>query len=188
MFHPTVFDNIRTVLEGHVYDQDLGGNLTVTDRHDVMDLATFQRYFHIEFTLPVEAVQTNPIRGQIQLSTSLRDIASEQLEVELTDQIGCHICVHFWLTVERVPEDTELIIHLLNEIWGNRPHIRQFLGIPIDEHRSQQWPPRSFENQITLDFHRKIDEGNIGDLENLVEHCFISLLRLQSNFVGQGER
>ncbi len=183
MFHPIVYDNIRVVLEGAVYDRDLDGEILVTSRADVVDLATFHRKFQIEFGLSDEIDPNKSITAQIQLKTLLADIASEQLEQALTDHIGCTICIHFHLEIEDVEKDTEQINQILNEIWGHRPHITQEISVRFDEHRLVQWPPSTLKNRITLDFHRKIDEGNIEDMHDLVEHCVQSVVRLHQLFV-----
>ncbi|MGC5325855.1 hypothetical protein [Brevibacillus sp. SYSU BS000544] len=178
MFHPIVYDNIRVVLEGAVYDRDLDGEILVLSRADVVDLATFHRYFHIEFYLGEEVDPDKKVTSQIQLKTSLADIASEQLEQSITDHIGCTICIHFTLHITDVVKDTEKITKILNDIWGHRPHITQEISTHLDEHKQLQWPPAVFKNRITLDFHRKIDEGNIEDMQGLVEHSIESLERL----------
>lgn len=176
MFHPTVFDNIKVVLEGAVYDCDFEGAITVTDRSDIIDLATFHRLFQIEFKLAGEGERA--VTAQMQLRTTLADIASEQLEQSLTERIGCTVCIQFQLSVDDVVADAGKITTALNEIWGHRPHITQYIGARLDEHRLV-WPPERFDNQVTLDFHRKIDEGNIEDMRRLVEHCIGSLYILK---------
>ncbi|MFY0545155.1 hypothetical protein [Brevibacillus sp. H7] len=178
MFHPIVFDNIKVVLEGAVYDRDFEGAVTVTGRSDVMDLATFHRQFQIEFGLADEINSRDAVKATIQLKTSLADIASEQLEQTITDHVGCTICIHFSLLIRDVKRETEAIIAIVNDIWGHRPHIAQLVKSRLDEHRLT-WPPERYENQVTLDFHRKIDEGNIEDMRRLVDHCIQTLVQLQ---------
>ncbi|MFD2369175.1 hypothetical protein ACFSO0_04160 [Brevibacillus sp. GCM10020057] len=182
MFHPLVFDNIRVVLEGAVYDRDFDGAITITGRSDVMDLATFHRLFQIDFQLADAPGRKEVVRAQIQLRTSLADIAAEQLEQPLTEQIGCTICIHFHMPMaasRELPEDTQAIAALLNEIWGHRPYITQTLKAKLEEKR-MEWPPQRVDNHITLDFFRKIDEGNIEDLRDLLDHTVQSLSQLQA--------
>ncbi|QQE73824.1 hypothetical protein KDJ56_18405 [Brevibacillus composti] len=178
MFHPLIFDNIKVVLEGAVYDRDFDGTILITGRTDSMDLATYHRLYQIDFRLAGEKRDEEEVYAQMQLCTSLPDIAGELLEKPLTDPIGCTICIHFFLTVAEVEQETEAIARLLNEIWGNRPYITQTIKARLKEYQ-HKWPPERFENQITLDFHRKIDEGNIEDLRGLVEHTIASLEQLQ---------
>lgn len=182
MFHPLVFDNIRVVLEGAVYDRDFEGAILITGRSDVMDMATFQRLFQIEFK-PADAVERDPeVLAQIQLRTQLADIASEQLEQPLTNHIGCTICIHFHLPLTdygKIPDEARAITEMLNDIWGHRPYITHTVRARMEEKRFE-WPPQRIENQVTLDFHRKIDEGNIDDLRGLIDHTVQSLLTLQA--------
>lgn len=49
MFDPTAFDNLKVIVEGAVYDFDLHGDILVTDRKDMMDLASLSRIYHISF-------------------------------------------------------------------------------------------------------------------------------------------
>jgi hypothetical protein len=179
VFHPLVFDNIKVVLEGAVYDRDFEEIITVTGRSDIVDLATFHRLFQIEYCLAGEANSDDAVTVQMQLRTTLADIAGEQLEQPLTEHIGCTICIHFRLTIRDVQRETEEITAILNDIWGHRPHITQTVKACLDEHRLS-WPPERFDNQVTLDFHRKIDEGNMEDLHKLIDHCVASLVQLQA--------
>ncbi|NRR23939.1 hypothetical protein HP568_24295, partial [Brevibacillus sp. MS2.2] len=50
------------------------------------------------------------------------------------------------------------------------------------------WPPKQITNQVTLDFHRKIDEGNIDDLNELIDHTVQSLQKLQLHMDQQAKR
>nr|WP_019123852.1 hypothetical protein [Brevibacillus massiliensis] len=179
MFHPLVFDNIKVVLEGAVYDRDFDGDILVTARADLIDTAVYQRLFQIDFRLPEGAAAgKREVTAQFQLRTSLADIAGELMEQPLTEHIGCTVCIHFYTYVQDVERDTNEIVRILNEIWGDRPHITQQISATLDEHRPFRWPPDIYENKITLDFHRKIDEGNIGDLRDLIDHTVVSLARL----------
>ncbi|MGO0059282.1 hypothetical protein ACTID9_04560 [Brevibacillus fluminis] len=180
MFHPTVFDNLKVVLEGAVYDADFDNVIFVTGRSDLADLAAFHRSFQIEFCLADDVLidPADKVMAHVKLKTSLADIASEQLEQSLTDHIGCTICITFKMRVREVARETEAIDAILNEIWGNRPQITQQLMAQIDS-GSREWPPAQFEDTITLDFLRKIDEGNIQDMRDLLEHCFLSMKKLK---------
>lgn len=180
MFHPLVFDNIRVVLEGAVYDRDFDGMITITGRSDVMDLATFQRRFQIDFQLAQrDGEDPHTVCARLQLATTLADIAAEQLEQPLTEMIGCTVCIHFSLLIQDVPQETGEIAEMLNRIWGNRPSITQTVKAILDGQRLE-WPPQQFSNQVTLDFHRKINEGNIEDLRELLDYTVESLRALQA--------
>ena len=185
MFHPLVFDNLRVVLEGAVYDRDFDGLITITNRSDVMDLATFQRKFQLEFhQAGRDGGDPHTVFARVQLWTTLADIAAEQLqEPQLTEVIGCTICIHFYLPVQDVPQETGEIAELLNRIWGSRPLLRQTVKADVDG-LAPAWPPSRYVNQVTLDFERKIGEGNIEDLRDLLDHTVLSLQSLQA-YAGQ---
>ncbi|UFJ43189.1 hypothetical protein LOK74_01470 [Brevibacillus humidisoli] len=184
MFDPIIFDNIKVVLEGAVYDRDLAGQIAVTARADLVDLAAYGREYRITFCLAEDKEKKDAVSAQIALRTTLLDIASEQLEMPVAEQIGCTICVHFMLHVADWNRETRWITSVLDGIWGDRPHITQYIGTRLDEHRSSLWPPERYENKVTLDFHRKIGEGNIEDLYELVEHCVASVARLRDGMGG----
>lgn len=180
MFHPLVFDNIRVVLEGTMYERDFDGDITISGRSDIMDMAIFKRQFQVEFRLAQrDGDDPHTVWARLQLATTLADIAAEQLEEPLlTEVIGCTICIHFYMRVYDVPAEAPEIAELLNQVWGNRPSVTQTLKTDLDEHLLN-WPPRYFVNQVTLDFQRKITEGNIEDLRDLLDHTIKSLLALQ---------
>lgn len=187
MFHPLVFDNIRVVLEGAVYDRDFDGVITIVGRSDVMDMATFHRQFQIDFRLAEAVDRESAVIAQMQLRTSLADIAAEQLEQPLTEQIGCTICIFFHFPVDgrnEISDEARAIVVLLNEIWGHRPCITQTVKARLEENRFE-WPPQRWDNQVTLDFYRKIDEGNIDDLHDLIDHTVRSLQQLQAYLDAQ---
>ncbi|MCV9888442.1 hypothetical protein [Metabacillus halosaccharovorans] len=47
MFDPTVFDNLKVVIEGYIYDMDIDEQISVTDRSDIIDLAKMSRQYSI---------------------------------------------------------------------------------------------------------------------------------------------
>ncbi len=181
MFHPTIFDNLKIVLEGAVYDRDFEGAITVIGRSDLVDLATYQRTFQIDFCLAEQEALNHlqRITAQMQLRSTLADIASEQLEQPITEPVGCTICVHFLLSIGEVLGNSVRITAELNDIWGNRPQISQLVMASFTEHHIA-WPAERYQTKVTLDFQRKIDEGNIEDMRDLLEHCIHSLIRIQA--------
>jgi len=179
MFHPTIFDNIRVVLEGAVYDRDFDGAILITGRSDRVDLADYHRHYQIDFVLAGMAEDVEAVKAQIHLRTTLADIAGEQLEQpQLAERIGSTIGIQLVIPIRDVERECGEIIALLHEIWGNRPHITLQIMARLDE-RHPVWPADRFEARITLDFQRKIDEGNIDDLRALIEHCILSVKQLE---------
>jgi hypothetical protein len=51
MFDPTVFDNLKVIIEGAIYDLDLDGELQVVNRRDLVDLANMSRQFSMDIAV-----------------------------------------------------------------------------------------------------------------------------------------
>ena len=175
MFHPVMYDNIKVVLEGTVYDHDLDGEIVVLDRLDAVDLARFNRFFHIRFSLPSRNGEERMLEAEIRLTTELEDIASEQLATSLVGEIGCYLQVFFHLPTYNVSLDTAELFQCLQTVWGDRPHIKQKISYVLDEHHIEQEKDRRYQLETQLDFQRKISEENIMDLDSVVEHCIRTL-------------
>jgi len=169
MFDPTVFDNLKTVLEGAVYDLDLSGEIYVTSREDLVDLARFSRTYKIAFRLR----ELGEAGGEaiISLKTELKHVAGELIE-ETPWKPGCAIEVAFILTMEKPEEVCGEIQKRLENIWGENRSIRQTL--------SRSFPPeqRLAENRITVQFNRFIDESNVSDLHEMIPFIILSLREL----------
>lgn len=169
MFDPTVFDNLKTVLEGAVYDLDLAGEIVVTDRRDMVDLARFSRTYTIAFCLSSDKERT--ISCSIQLAMDLEQIAQELLQ--RAARPGCELAVMFSLPIRRYAT-CSLIESELHRIWGEKRIIRQTLR--HDFHHEQ---PAYYTNEITIEFGRPIYEDNIDDLQAMVPYMLDSLEQLQ---------
>lgn len=172
MFDPTIYENMKVALEGAVYDLDLAGDILVTARKDIVDLATMSREYRIEF-------QDREVRGSEQpsarmvLHASGSDLAGEVLELAPLERLGCLLRVSFALYVDS-PAECEDIQDVLADVWGNRPEIRQSLSFVYDPAGG----PVRYENTVTLDFGRKINEDNMEDIVSIVDHTVLSLRRL----------
>ncbi len=75
MFDPTIYDNLKVVLEGSVYDLDLSGAVRISGRQDQIDLSTMSRLYQIEFRRLQGAAL-----ARMRLSTTLTDLSSELLQ------------------------------------------------------------------------------------------------------------
>ncbi|GAA4722780.1 hypothetical protein [Brevibacillus fulvus] len=177
MFHPTIFDNIKVVLEGAIYDQDFAGTIEIINRMDLLDLANYSRRFAVEFQLAAPGRSVHPVTATIRLDTTLADIAGEQLQQQSAEKIGCTICIDFCLRIVDMEREPALVVLGLQEIWGNRPLIVPTVSFRADEPYAKQ-TRTDYELKATLDFQRKIDEGNIEDIHELLEHCIQSLVHL----------
>lgn len=164
MFDPTIFDNLKIVLEGAVYDLDLAGEIMVSNRKDVMDLAAMARTFSIEFQS--ELNDSFPT-AEIKIHAPLKDLAAELLNRE-TDTAGCQLEIFFYTKVNNIDEDCHNIEEYIKQQWQNRPTISQELSFMYGT--KQSWT-----NTIALSFGRTINEEQIEDILVIVEHTLKSL-------------
>lgn len=171
MFDPTIYENIKVVLEGEIYDVDLNGKILVTMRKDLVDLATMSRNFIIQFKL-LESLKK--IYAEINLIANTEDLANEILERN-DAKSGCEIIIKFYTIVTDPKSECKRINNKLNVIWDNRPEIRQKLSYIYDLSETNR---AELLNEISLNFGRKIDEENISDIHNLVEYTVKSLAEL----------
>lgn len=172
MIHPTIYENIRVVLEGEVYDLDLVGKIKVIHREDLVDLASLSRKYRIEFVLNDGQKNKSAI---IELVATAEDLSKEILELEEVSQLGCNIVIYLSTPIGNIEKECQEYEKKLNELWKNRPSIEQKITSIFSTEQSALHQPK---NQISLHFGRKINEDNIGDLEHLVEYTYLSLLQL----------
>lgn len=168
MFDPTIYENIKVVLEGEIYDVDLSGKILVTMRKDLVDLATMSRKFVIQFRL-LNSIKE--IYAEINLIANTEDLANEILERNDL-KAGCEILIKFYIIVNDSVNECNKINNKLNIIWDNRPKIIQRLSYTYDQNERNK---SELLNEISLNFGRKIDEENISDIHNLVEYTIKSL-------------
>jgi hypothetical protein len=172
MFDPTIYDNVKVVLEGAVYDMDLSGKILVTQRIDQIDLSSMSRYFSISF----QQIDMPDNIAEISLRVHLRDLAAEILELpnESSENVilftpGCHLVISFMTNIQDPQQECPLIQSSLANIWQQRPQITQRLSYMFDEQ------PLGYDNQIDLRFGRKIDEAQLDDFPELLQYAIASL-------------
>ncbi|MEK1830800.1 hypothetical protein AAAC51_22435 [Priestia megaterium] len=95
MFDPIVFDNLKVVVEGEIYDLDLSGQVSVTNREDFVDLAQFTRTYRISFQPHFCCT------ASLTLSTDLDNIHAE-LTPSRVEKPGCTVYIHFQLKTKTV--------------------------------------------------------------------------------------
>ncbi|MCT8136945.1 hypothetical protein H1D32_03750 [Anaerobacillus sp. CMMVII] len=78
MFDPTIFDNLKVVVEGEIYDLDLGGEISILNREDFVDLATMSRHFSITFQSVTSTAKQ--CTATIKLEADSADLYGEILE------------------------------------------------------------------------------------------------------------
>lgn len=154
MFDPTIYENVKVVLEGELYDRDLDGEITIINRSDLVDLATLSRTYVVSFE------ENSDVKITIHLHANLESFSAEQLELE-DIQPGCELKLSFEITISD-SEVCEKIYKVVKGIWGERPYISQTL--------SHQYNQNRITNTIELQFNRKINEDQISDLTTIVDY------------------
>jgi hypothetical protein len=161
MFDPAVYENLKVVLEGDIYDRDLMGEIAVISRKDIVDMASMSRTFEISFCLaeiPLWFVTIN-------LYSGLNEFVDEKINSK--EGVGCRIHVEFNMPIkdERSCEDIEV---KLNNIWLNNPKMKKTISYDLESNENKYL-------KVLLDFKRKVTEEQIDDLAPMIETCVKSL-------------
>jgi hypothetical protein len=167
MFDPTVYENLKVVLEGAVYDLDLGGSIHISAREDLIDLASMSRTYRLAFCLPPEFQAKRQVTAHITLSAGLADLAGEILEQEGIAP-GCSLELAFTMALQ--PDEPEEKLcpwceAAIRSVWGTRFSVRQTLSREYGRE-----PEDNRMNRIRLLFDRKFAEDMAGDIPDLLEH------------------
>ncbi|KAA0550155.1 hypothetical protein FZW96_02080 [Bacillus sp. BGMRC 2118] len=168
MFDPTNFDNLKVVIEGAIYDRDLEGDWLVTDRKDIVDLATMSRHFSATFQL----LNREYLRCTWFLSSSI-----EQLASELTHQDealhGCTTWLEFSVQLQNDGENIEKIHSIISRKWENRKILCTII---------QSYPFTSgIELKVEVLFNRVLRESDIEDLQDMLNYMEETLHALHEN-------
>ncbi|WP_096154355.1 MULTISPECIES: hypothetical protein [Bacillus] len=160
MFDPTVFDNLKVVIEGDIYDLDLDGEVRVVNREDIVDLANMSRLFRMQVTVD------NILTASIDLRTDLESLTAELLHEKVKDlnKPGCRVTVSFKQKLIDIPSWESK----LNGIWGTQwPY----------SHRIQYTHGQEIEKTLTtiMKINRPIYEENIDDMRNLITYIVKTL-------------
>ncbi|NIK70661.1 hypothetical protein [Paenibacillus sp. BK720] len=176
LFDPTIFDNLKVALENQLYDLDnLDERIRVVNRVDRLDMAVMGREFALRFVL-AGTDREKRIVGEIRLDTSLRDLATELLELQEGDPPGCSLRLRFHLAMPDAETQCPRIEAAVREQWGTEVSLTQTLsfvygsgsgGIPL------------YENAVELRFNRRIDEEQMNDLPELIEYMLLTLEALE---------
>jgi hypothetical protein len=167
MFDPTIFENIKVVMEGAVYDLDLQDRLEVTGRTDRVELSTMSRVYALRIKLP----KTEKVSAVISLKADTEDLAGEILQLDHVSP-GCALEINFHMPIVHISEECREIETKLMNIWGHDQRIVQTLSF---EYCDQ---PDVYRNLISLPFIQKIGEEHIEDIPRLLDHVLLSLEQL----------
>ncbi|WP_347549893.1 hypothetical protein ABFG93_20735 [Pseudalkalibacillus hwajinpoensis] len=165
MFDPTIYENVKVVLEGELYDRDLEGEISIRNRKDLVDLASLSRTYEVYFE------ENENVRVMVGLYADLASFSAEQLQLDHIEA-GCEIKISFDMSISESEECAE-IEEEIREIWGSRPTITQILSFQFEREDE-------LKNYIVLEFNRRINEDQISDLSELIEYA-VQTARLLGN-------
>jgi hypothetical protein len=168
LFDPTIFDNLKVVIEGAVYDKDLEGEIIVVDRKDIIDLARMSRHYQLTFKLAVQS-KTSCSWG---LFSSVSQLSSELLAADVA-KTGCTTDITFFVDHHVVDDDLESIKKFVSSVWGDRKMMIQIIS-PFPK-------TNKIQINIKLLFDRTIHEEDIDDLLNMFSYMEKTLHLLQAN-------
>ncbi|NMO96105.1 hypothetical protein [Paenibacillus lemnae] len=168
MFHPTIFDNLKVALENIIYDLDnLDSQVLVTGREDILNMADMSRSISIMF----EPVPAEGISAEVCLQASLKDLAAELLETP-GEEPGCHLTLRFYIQICEEKQTCSAIEKLLYDIWNLHLPPVQILSHHFGD------APGIVNNKIEIAFPQQINENNMSDLPDMVEHMLITIKKL----------
>lgn len=167
MFDPIVFDNLKVVVEGEIYDLDLEGIISVVNREDLVDLAQFSRLYCISF-------QTrSTVTATMKLTTDLDNIYAElSTRKQRKERPACRVEVHFTLQDAKAFSDQmcEEIQNTMVDLWGG--------DYPIEQKISYIYGSNHYENKVTVAFNRFIYEDQVDDLIQMIDYMLKTLEKL----------
>jgi hypothetical protein len=177
MFDPSIFDNLKVVVEGELYDLERDGAIQIANRQDLLDLAGMSRTFSMCFHLPGCAGN----QAELRLYSELRDFAFELANLRITDfRPGCALQLVYRLE-DWQPDESQLrsLQQLIYTLWKDEISLRQQLVIPYSSDGSQdeKWVTRY---EAILTYKQKVDESHITQIRPFLEHAIEALNHLQT--------
>ncbi|MFC7370559.1 hypothetical protein ACFQPF_02585 [Fictibacillus iocasae] len=155
MFHPSVYDNLKVVLEGAVYDADFEEKIIITGREDLLDMASAARKYKVSFSLKNGS---HDMTGYVSISSSLEDLYQEKIN-DLPEKAGCSFEYGLTLSVMDIDEDCLSIQHILAPVYGLDAHVQQDLLYQFGK------PRGSYENRVRIAYNQPMCENDIPFLE-----------------------
>jgi hypothetical protein len=167
MFDPTIFDNLKVVFEGAVYDMDLIGTIQITDRTDRVELSSMSRSFGMEMI----RAQEGRTQCRFLLAASVADLSAELL-ADQAIQPGCSLVLTFTFPITDMEQDCAAASKLIADIWGDDPQVEQCVMMKYGQ------KPVQMSCKLTVHFNKKLDERHIDDIPSLLEHLLLSMEQL----------
>lgn len=171
MFDPTAFENMKTVVEGAIYDKDLDGLFTILDRNDHMNLSKLSRTYDITFALKN---QTNA-KIIFEITANLQNLAAELLSIDKSNHlIGAQVTIRIVMRHEYKLSICQELQDRMEKIWGMEHPIVQEI----------RFDPLHFDNIVdnctAIHFNRVVMEEQMDDLISMIDYMEESLWNLNS--------
>ncbi|WP_456274306.1 hypothetical protein [Bacillus sp. AK031] len=161
MFDPTAYENLKVVLQGALYELELSGSLKITDRKDIIDLASLER----RFSLTVSDPDVDNVSAVISLLAGIKEWNAEAHPFE-NGIPGAWLQVLYQSEGKLFSDET---INRLEEWWGPE--------------RTLEWTEikssiNPLQHICKVNFNRIITEEMVDDLEEVAVHIENSLLNI----------
>ncbi|GIP40358.1 hypothetical protein J31TS4_36380 [Paenibacillus sp. J31TS4] len=161
MFDPTIFDNLKVVLEGKLYELDRQGEALVIGREDRVELAGLSRTFLMRLRPP-----SGNCTAEIRLTSGLADFAGELRGLRLAgSDPGAVLTVRFELPGARSADAAELDTWLAGQ-WKDQADLLHEKTMQVNPQAADGEPDEG-RYRITLRYRGKIDEDDTEELEAL---------------------
>jgi hypothetical protein len=165
MFDPTVYENLKVVIEGEIYDRDLEGEIAIIDRQDQVNLATMSRTYSLTF----QSLSCSPLfHATVHLEAAPSDLYGEILEKD--ENFGCKLLLVINGPINDVTKTPPIISEKLEILWDRRPTISQ--QVYFDWSKGKK---TTYYSKTTLYFDRKINEEHISDFSEIISLLIDSL-------------
>lgn len=169
MFDPTIFDNLKVVIEGEVYDLDLEGKAQVIDRSDLIDLAKMSREYSITFREEFENTEAT-----VFLNINADHLSSEILEKSSAEDLGCDLTLQFYLPISQVDKDCDSIKFIIARNWRKyHARVEQEVSFIYGDHID-------YHDCITLTFPESINEEQTDLIPSLIQEVYQTIHSLNS--------
>ncbi|WP_419881139.1 hypothetical protein ACN6MY_16310 [Peribacillus sp. B-H-3] len=177
MFDPTAYENMKVVIEGAFYDRDLEGEIAVTGRQDIMNLADLSRKFSIEMELK-EHMQIRTLKGGMMIEASLENLGSELLHPILNEsQAGCSVRIFISFPYQLKQQEIGGLMALLSDIWGEERLIEITTSSKVTGSQSEA---HEFLTNASISFGRLVGEDQLDDLLDMIDYLISSLKKIHS--------
>lgn len=170
MFDPTAFENMKVVVEGAVYDHDFYGDIVVTNRQDLVNLAHLSRKFIMEMELKSPLSDT-PVVGVVSLGANLENLSAELLPNQSPFNEGSTITVALKMARQLEGIQGGQLLTIIEGIWGSDRHIELINHTYRDNKNSQL----TYTTECKISFGRLIKEEQMDDLTDMLDTLIESL-------------